>query len=136
MNFSRVITFSVMTASAIASFSALATFTLSPPPTKSEVSLSARTLRPLSQSPVKPDQQLWDSYAGESLQALVASWSAQVGYQMVWDVPYDYKIEASFTLNGTFEQAITQLFNAFISSDQPMKVDIYQQQKLIHVAPL
>ncbi|EKN6179119.1 hypothetical protein DVQ78_21365, partial [Yersinia enterocolitica] len=99
-------------------------------------STTGRTIRSDNVIPRYSASTQWKAIAGESLQILTTRWSESAGYQIVWDVPYDYQIEAGFQLQGDFPQAITQLFDAFINSDRPMKVDIYKQQRLIHIAPL
>lgn len=63
-------------------------------------------------------------------------WAGYVGYQVVWDAPYDYPIKASFELTGNFPGVIKQLFDEFGDAERPMKIDIYNQQKLIHVGSL
>ncbi|EHJ2437152.1 TPA: TcpQ domain-containing protein [Salmonella enterica subsp. enterica serovar Bahrenfeld] len=85
---------------------------------------------------VAPASNYWIANRGESLQALTVRWAELAGYQVVWDIPYDYQIDASFVLNGSFIDVIKKLYNEFSNSDRPMKIDIYKQQKLIHVGSL
>lgn len=85
---------------------------------------------------IKVNESTWKAESGDSLQALITKWGNRAGYKVVWDVPFDYPIDASFEIKGDFSHATTELFNAFISSDRPMKVDIYKQQKLIHIGSL
>lgn len=84
----------------------------------------------------RPAEQKWLAYKGESLQSLTVRWADYVGYQVAWDAPYDYQINASFVLSGDFPGVIKKLFDEFGNSDRPMKVDIYNQQKLVHIGPL
>lgn len=86
--------------------------------------------------PMSPAEHKWLAYKGESLQSLMVRWAGYAGYQVVWDAPYDYQINASFELSGSFSGVIKQLFDEFGNSDRPMKIDIYNQQKLVHVGPL
>ncbi|EAA5550576.1 hypothetical protein ZY50_22505 [Salmonella enterica subsp. enterica] len=93
---------------------------------------SGRVFKP--GSPViKPVKHRWLAYKGESLQSLTVRWAEYVGYQVVWEAPYDYPINASFELTGDFPGVIKQLFDEFSDSERPMKIDIYNQQKLVHV---
>ncbi|ECE3935457.1 hypothetical protein DAE39_21570 [Salmonella enterica] len=85
---------------------------------------------------INPADHRWLAYKGESLQSLIVRWAGYVGYQVVWDAPYDYPIKASFELAGNFPGVIKQLFDEFGDAERPMKIDIYNQQKLIHVGSL
>ncbi|WP_239043161.1 TcpQ domain-containing protein [Citrobacter freundii] len=89
-----------------------------------------------SKSIVAPASNYWIANRGESLQDLTVRWAELAGYQVVWDIPYDYHIDASFVLNGGFIDVIKKLYNEFGNSERPMKIDIYKQQKLIHVGSL
>ncbi|HFW4298940.1 TPA: toxin co-regulated pilus biosynthesis Q family protein, partial [Salmonella enterica subsp. enterica serovar Birkenhead] len=84
---------------------------------------------------VSPYEHKWQAYKGESLQSLMVRWAGYAGYQVAWDAPYDYQINASFEISGDFTGVIKQLFDEFSNSDRPMKIDIYNQQKLVHVSP-
>ncbi|EBP3978175.1 toxin co-regulated pilus biosynthesis Q family protein (plasmid) [Salmonella enterica subsp. salamae] len=115
----------------------LRTVSLQTPITSSSVELTKPEKKTVQMPPITPPLgKTWLAYKGESLQSLTVRWADYVGYQVAWDAPYDYQINASFALSGDFPGVIKQLFDEFGNSDRPMKVDIYNQQKLVHVGPL
>ncbi|EAV3919150.1 toxin co-regulated pilus biosynthesis Q family protein [Salmonella enterica] len=77
----------------------------------------------------------WASQGGDSLKNTVYRWSQLAGYKVVWDAPYDFPIMANVILSGSYESALTELFNAYAESERPLKVDIFHSQKLVHIEP-
>lgn len=75
----------------------------------------------------------WQALSGQSLRDAAAAWSSRAGYELVWDADYDFPIRANVRLKGDFVHVLTNLFNAYASADRPLTVDIYKEQKLVHV---
>jgi type IV pili sensor histidine kinase/response regulator len=67
------------------------------------------------------------------LRDVVADWTEHAGYQLVWDASYDFPIRASISVDGDFVEAMTKLFDAYATADRPLLVDIYKEQRLVHV---
>lgn len=76
-----------------------------------------------------PGHQVWevlmdDGYVSRSL----ARWAAQAGWQVVWDSPRDFPVTAKASVQGSFEEAVTQLVESLARSDSPMQAQIYRNK--------
>lgn len=75
----------------------------------------------------------WHASAPSSLRQVAQSWAEQGGYQLVWDADYDYPIRASLDIRGGFVDAIGNLFDLYTFAERPLRVDLYQEQRLVRV---
>lgn len=55
--------------------------------------------------------QAWSASANDSLKDTLERWSKQEGVLLVWDVSYDYPINAAFETQGSFEEAVQFLLS-------------------------
>lgn len=76
---------------------------------------------------------VWQAVPGQSLRQVAKTWASRAGYEVVWDAGFDYPVRASLRMDGDFIHAITGLFDAYAAADRPLSVDIYKEQKLVHV---
>ncbi|NII55590.1 toxin co-regulated pilus biosynthesis Q family protein [Luteibacter sp. SG786] len=76
---------------------------------------------------------VWQAVPGQSLRQVAKTWASRAGYEVVWDAGFDYPVRASLRMDGDFINAITGLFDAYAAADRPLSVDIYKEQKLVHV---
>ncbi len=76
---------------------------------------------------------VWQAVPGQSLRQVTQIWASRAGYEVVWDAGFDYPVRANLRMDGDFIKAMTGLFNAYAAADRPLSVDIYQEQKLVHV---
>lgn len=77
----------------------------------------------------------WEVLQGASLQDGLKRWADAMGYELVWDAPYDFPIRASLVFDGDFVAAVTKLFDAYREAGRPLQVDIYKEQRLVRVFP-
>ncbi|ANI21653.1 hypothetical protein AB870_16040 [Pandoraea faecigallinarum] len=77
----------------------------------------------------------WEVLQGASLQDGLKRWADAMGYELVWDAPYDFPIRASLVFDGDFVAAVTKLFDAYRDAGRPLQVDIYKEQRLVRVFP-
>lgn len=76
----------------------------------------------------------WDiNRTDRTLNAAVARWSAAAGWQMVWELPLDYEIEAGTSITGTFEEAVEIVAKSFETAEIPMKVIFYKGNKVLRI---
>ncbi|MCW7760540.1 toxin co-regulated pilus biosynthesis Q family protein [Photorhabdus luminescens] len=80
-----------------------------------------------------PAAAVWAATPGQTLRDVTQEWASRSGYQVVWDASYDFPIRASLRFNGTFIHAVSELFEAYTMANRPFVVDIYQEQRLVHV---
>lgn len=52
----------------------------------------------------------WDAKSGESLKKTLARWSKKAGVELIWMASYDYKIKDDVHVDGTFENAVKDVF--------------------------
>ena len=76
---------------------------------------------------------VWQAAPGQSLRQVTQGWAARAGYEVVWDADFDYPVRATLRMDGDFINAMTGLFNAYAAADRPLSIDIYKEQKLVHV---
>jgi hypothetical protein len=51
----------------------------------------------------------WRAVRGDSLRDVLIDWSEQAGVDLTWDSEYDYPLQASARIEGTFEDAVQSL---------------------------
>jgi hypothetical protein len=78
--------------------------------------------------------QTWDIVpADKTLNAALARWAAQAGWQLVWDLPVDYAVEARTVVPGTFEEAVGLVARSMDSAEIPMKAIFYSGNKVLRI---
>jgi defect-in-organelle-trafficking protein DotC len=83
--------------------------------------------------PVKP-KQVWTAAAGSTLRETVEAWAKKAGWHVDWK-PEDlnYGISGSIRIEGSFEEAVGQLFAYYEHAERPMEVPASRSQKLLRV---
>ena len=69
----------------------------------------------ISTPPLAPvDQQMsWDAARGTTLRTLLENWADRVQVELYYAADYDYPLEASIHVEGTFEDAVRTLLDGF-----------------------
>jgi len=63
----------------------------------------------------------WTANRGETLHKVLESWSRRANVELSWQAEYDYPLQASITMTGTFEDAVRGLLLGFQEA-QPQPV--------------
>lgn len=63
----------------------------------------------------------WTGNRGETLRKILETWCKRHGIELSWQAEYDYPLQASVTLTGTFEEAVRSLLTGFQDA-QPQPV--------------
>lgn len=71
--------------------------------------------------------------ADKTLNATLARWAAAAGWQLIWELPVDYAVEARTRVNGTFEEAVGVVADSMESAEIPMKAVFYQGNKVLRI---
>ncbi len=69
----------------------------------------------------------------KTLNAAMARWAATAGWQLLWEIPVDYAVEARTSVRGSFEQAVTIVAKSMESAEIPMKAVFYQGNKVLRI---
>lgn len=71
--------------------------------------------------------------ADKTLNATMARWAAAAGWQLLWELPVDYAVEARTQVRGTFEEAVGTVARSMESAEIPMKAVFYQGNKVLRI---
>ncbi|MCA1325647.1 toxin co-regulated pilus biosynthesis Q family protein [Herbaspirillum sp. alder98] len=69
----------------------------------------------------------------KTLNATMARWAATAGWQLLWELPVDYAVEARTQVRGTFEEAVSIVASSMESAEIPMKAIFYQGNKVLRI---
>jgi hypothetical protein len=76
----------------------------------------------------------WDIRATDrTLNVAMARWAAAAGWQLLWEVPVDYAVEADTTIPGTFEQAVEAVTRSMESAEIPLKAIFYKGNSVLRI---
>lgn len=68
-----------------------------------------------------------------TLSRTFARWAADAGWQLLWEMPVDFRIDANTRVEGDFEQAVTAVADSMAGADTPMQVVLYHGNRVIRV---
>ncbi|ADJ62325.1 toxin co-regulated pilus biosynthesis Q family protein [Herbaspirillum seropedicae] len=69
----------------------------------------------------------------KTLNATMARWAAAAGWQLLWELPVDYAVEARTRVSGTFEEAVSIVARSMEGAEIPMKAVFYQGNKVLRI---
>jgi len=76
----------------------------------------------------------WDIVvADRTLNAAMARWAAVAGWQLLWELPVDYAVQAQTSVPGKFEDAVTVVVNSMEGAEIPMKAIFYSGNKVLRI---
>jgi hypothetical protein len=76
----------------------------------------------------------WDiSVTDKTLNATMARWAALAGWQLLWELPVDYAVEARTRVHGTFEDAVGIVADSMESAEIPMRAVFYQGNRVLRI---
>lgn len=80
-------------------------------PPSEPTAVAASDRGPVPRLVLRETARAWTADAGTTAKQMVAKWSAQAGYTLLWDATVDRKIRVGATIVGTFEEAVQIAFN-------------------------
>ena len=122
----------------------LVTISTEPAPTQAAPALA--TLDPAAQKkprtnladvsipvPVAPakESKTWKIDPGTMLSVAVLSWADQWGWKVVWQASIDYRIEAPIAITGDFLDGISEIIDAYRTSNRPLWGDWNDAQRVL-----
>jgi hypothetical protein len=92
---------------------------------------------PAPQTPARTDgaaSMQWEiALTDKTLNAALARWAATAGWQLLWELPVDYAVDAHTTIPGTFAEAVTAVTKSMETAEIPMKAIFYQGNKVLRI---
>jgi hypothetical protein len=89
---------------------------------------------PLPAPPPPEPVRTWQlSVSDHTVKTALARWAKEDGWQLVWDVPIDFGVDADATLHGTFEQALQAVVDALKKSETPIQAVMYRGNKVLRI---
>lgn len=77
----------------------------------------------------------WTAPVGSTLHKTITDWCKQAGWQLVWSPEdLDYPIEAPLSFNGSFQEAIAQIFPLYDHAPRRFAVDGNPVQRMVYVS--
>ncbi|MGY0195321.1 TcpQ domain-containing protein [Leptothrix sp. BB-4] len=72
-------------------------------------------------------------FSDGTVRRMLARWSSEAGYQLLWDVPRDYPIEVEMNLQGSFRDVVWLVVKSLSETDAPVQASINADIRLIRV---
>ncbi|GAA4023245.1 toxin co-regulated pilus biosynthesis Q family protein [Actimicrobium antarcticum] len=85
-------------------------------------------------APPEPPLLLWSTTpADRTLQNALARWSLTAGWQLVWELPQDFSIEAAASIKGSFEDAVAAVTGSLQFGDAPVTAIFYEGNRVLRI---
>ena len=75
----------------------------------------------------------WVVMAGSSLKDTLEGWSRVSGWTLIWDSPVDYRMRASATFRGGFEQSSSRLIDSIYNSNPELMATFHRGNRVLHI---
>ncbi|OJB39787.1 pili assembly chaperone [Burkholderia ubonensis] len=81
-----------------------------------------------------PAASSWDVRASDgTIRGVLSRWARTAGWQLVWDAPVDFSVDAQATLRGSFEDALQALVASLGRTSTPIQAILYQGNHVLRV---
>lgn len=85
------------------------------------------------QQPPVPLADVSRSISPGSLSSQLTGWCAVAGYQLVWKVNHDLNMTSHAVFQGTFSQALADVFTGLAKAGHPLRVTIHEGNRVVEV---
>ena len=68
-----------------------------------------------------------------TVKTALTRWAKEAGWQLVWDAPVDFGIDASATVTGSFEDALQSVVQALQKTETPIQAILYRGNKVLRI---
>ncbi len=82
---------------------------------------------------VVADQSKWAVMAGTSLKETLEGWTAVSGWTLIWDSPIDYRMRASATFHGSFEESASSLIDSIYNGNPELMATFHRGNRVLHI---
>jgi hypothetical protein len=88
----------------------------------------------LAQADTAKTTQSWEILpTDKTLSAALGRWAKSAGWQLVWELPVDYSVDARTTVPGTFEEAVGMVAKGMDTAEISMKAIFYAGNKVLRI---
>ncbi|MCW0054172.1 toxin co-regulated pilus biosynthesis Q family protein, partial [Burkholderia pseudomallei] len=86
--------------------------------------------------PERDMQRMWRiELSDRTMRAALARWAHIAGWQLVWEAPGDFAIDAEASVDGTFDDALRSVVGALAHSNAPIQAILYRGNKVLRIVP-
>ncbi|PRP70952.1 hypothetical protein BUE93_09260 [Chromobacterium amazonense] len=75
----------------------------------------------------------WEIVSGRDLKVQLDDWANKAGWQLVWEVEYDYTIRNGAIFSGEFVEVVTHLFESLRDVSPKLYPTLYKGNKVLLV---
>jgi len=68
-----------------------------------------------------------------TIRAALTRWAQQAGWQLIWEAPVDFSVDAPASLTGTFDDALQSVVAALAGSNAPVQAILYRGNKVLRI---
>ena len=68
-----------------------------------------------------------------TLSATLTRWAVDAGWQLLWEMPVDFQVDASSQVDGSFEHAVGMVATSLASAPTPMQVVFYRGNHVVRI---
>jgi hypothetical protein len=81
-----------------------------------------------------PVAQIWRIELGDrTLRTALTRWAHTAGWQLIWDAPVDFSVDAEASVEGSFDDALHEVIASLAHSNTPIQAIVYQGNKVIRI---
>ena len=105
-------------------------------PTAAPAPAAAPVSAPVTTAPdnTVPAAGMWEIVpADKTLNTALARWAATAGWQLLWELPVDYAVDARTSVPGTFEEAVGMVAESMETAEIPMKAIFYEGNRVLRI---
>lgn len=71
----------------------------------------------------------------KTLKAALERWSQAAGWRLLWELGVDYRVDASMSVDGSFEDAVSAVVRSMDQADVPPKAIFYRGNQVLRMVP-
>ncbi|MEC5215860.1 hypothetical protein RCH09_000794 [Actimicrobium sp. GrIS 1.19] len=83
--------------------------------------------------PANPFRTWATAATDRTVQNTLARWAMAAGWQMVWELPQDFSVEAAASVDGSFEDAVTAVMQSLQSGETPVTAIFYDGNRVLRI---
>jgi len=89
---------------------------------------------PIAATPVVPPPPTWRiELSDRTVRAALTRWAQQAGWQLIWEAPVDFSVDAPAAVTGTFDEALQSVVSALAGSNAPVQAILYRGNKVLRI---
>ncbi|MEW6343420.1 MAG: toxin co-regulated pilus biosynthesis Q family protein [Pseudomonadota bacterium] len=88
---------------------------------------------PIAAAPVVPPPIWRIELSDRTVRAALTRWAQQAGWQLIWEAPVDFSVDAPAAVTGTFDEALQSVVSALAGSNAPVQAILYRGNKVLRI---